>query len=209
MRSHNRLARTIRHRKPGWTDARIYRKARRINTAVYTRLVVGEWLPVVIGVELATQITSAPQILATTPAYADPDASAVSNEWATAAARFYYSMMPGALQLDANAVLDVHQEFYRPRNLGANGTLDRIMSAIVRERAMAMDTMYVDDVSRFLFRADGQEIGTDALALDIQRGRDHGLAGYTRYVELCTGRAISEWEQLRPTMGATVREPQL
>lgn len=160
----------------------------------------------VVGAELATEINtvhSRPTGTATAPV-PESHAAAVSNEWATAAARFYYSMMPGALRLDAEQVLDVQHEFYRPRSLCANGTLDRMMAAIGREPAMAMDSAYVEDVSRFLYRTGGQEIGTDALALDIQRGRDHGLAGYTRYVELCTGRTISEWEQLRPTMADAV-----
>lgn len=158
----------------------------------------------VVGAELATELNMAHTRPASSAVVAEPDAAAVSNEWATAAARFYYSMMPGALRLDAALVLDVQQEFYRPRNLGANGTLDRMVAAIVREPAMAMDSAYVEDVSKFLYRTAGQEIGTDALALDIQRGRDHGLAGYTHYVELCTGRTITEWEQLRPTMADTV-----
>lgn len=45
------------------------------------------------------------------------------------------------------------------------------------------------------------EIGTDALALDIQRGRDHGLSSYTAYLELCTGQPrISDWQDLRTVM---------
>lgn len=95
------------------------------------------------------------------------DAEAVSNEWATAAARFYYSMMPGALRLDeavatgieANEVglppgpvqvLDLQREFYSPRDLAGGRMLQRIMDAILRQKAMAMDTMYVDDVSNIV-----------------------------------------------------------
>lgn len=40
--------------------------------------------------------------------------------------------------------------------------------------------------------------GSDSLALDIQRSRDHGLAGYTKYLKLCTKNAeIETWEDLQ------------
>lgn len=57
-------------------------------------------------------------------------------------------------------------------------------------------------MSQYLFRTSASaEIGTDALALDIQRGRDHGLSGYTAYVELCTGQPRpTDWQALRPLM---------
>lgn len=164
LRSHNRLAATIRARKPTWTDERIFRQARRLNTLVYKRLVFTEWLPIVVGIDMAAGITAAGA-----PTPAAPPTAAVSNEWATAAARFYWSMMPGTLPLvteDADAsttapstsdasneivrppaVLDMQHEFYRTRDLSQNNTLDRIMSSVLGQRAQAMDTFYVDDVS--------------------------------------------------------------
>lgn len=44
---------------------------------------------------------------------------------------------------------------------------------------------------------DQKIVGTDVLALDILRGRDHGLSGYTKYLELCTNQRISNWSDLR------------
>jgi hypothetical protein len=36
----------------------------------------------------------------------------------------------------------------------------------------------------------------DLAAFNINRGRDHGLPGYTKYVSLCTGRTISSFSDL-------------
>lgn len=40
-------------------------------------------------------------------------------------------------------------------------------------------------------------LGTDVLALDILRGRDHGLDSYTKYLEICTKTRIQSWSDLR------------
>lgn len=42
-----------------------------------------------------------------------------------------------------------------------------------------------------------EPVGTDVLALDIIRGRDHGLAKYIKYVEACGKRRIRSWTDLR------------
>lgn len=38
--------------------------------------------------------------------------------------------------------------------------------------------------------------GADALAWDIQIGRDHGLQGYVQYVRACHGVKINKWSDL-------------
>lgn len=40
-------------------------------------------------------------------------------------------------------------------------------------------------------------VGTDILALDIIRGRDHGLSKYIKYVEACNKINIRSWDDLR------------
>lgn len=164
LRAHNALARSLRRRKVHWSDERVFRRARRINTAVYKSIVFGEWLPIVVGAQMAEQINGAQRNAKVT------DAAGISNEWATAAARFYYSMMPGELKLDeedawsTNAItpqavlsdvfvnrtkttIDLQQEWYRPRDLGRDQMLDRVLAATLKQRAQAMDAFYVNDVS--------------------------------------------------------------
>lgn len=166
LRSHNSLVRSMRRRKGHWPGERVYRRARHINTAVYKRIVYNEWLPIVVGTETAAKINSAGT--AESSVQGRTHAGSVSNEWATAAARFYYSMMPGVLQLNdvddawtTNAitareelsgavqatVLDMQQEWYRPRNLSHDNMLDRVLAATLKQRAQAMDSFYVNDVS--------------------------------------------------------------
>lgn len=42
------------------------------------------------------------------------------------------------------------------------------------------------------------EVGTDVLALDLLRGRDHGLSDYKSYLEGCTNDVIITWDDLKP-----------
>lgn len=42
-----------------------------------------------------------------------------------------------------------------------------------------------------------KDVGTDVLALDILRARDHGLNPYTKYLELSTKKRIQSWFDLR------------
>ena len=55
--------------------------------------------------------------------------------------------------------------------------------------------MVIPQVDLFLF-ASGNNTGTDLVAINIQRGRDHGLGGYTSYYEVCNDKTVTEFEDL-------------
>ena len=38
------------------------------------------------------------------------------------------------------------------------------------------------------------------MAVNIQRGRDHGLPGYNKYREICTGSKAKDWADLRKSI---------
>lgn len=95
--------------------------------------------------------------------------------------------------------MKLKDEFYKPRDLSEDDELENIVDAVLKQKAMAMDTGYVADVAKYYYRFQNTEqkaVGTDVLALDILRGRDHGLASYTQYLELCTKRRVSNWTDL-------------
>ncbi|XP_055315121.1 peroxidase isoform X2 [Sitodiplosis mosellana] len=210
LRSHNRIAKQLKKEHPTWNDAELFAYAKRINVGIYQQIVYGEWLNIVLGLNEAAAINRN-----TTACNLD---GKVSNEFATAGIRFYYSMMPGDLKTTKDVsyfirqnniiirpmteenILKLKDEYYKPRDLAEDEELENIIDAIVKQKAMAMDTGYVADVAKHYYRfqnSEQKDVGTDVLALDILRGRDHGLHTYKNYLELCTKTPIQGWSDFR------------
>ncbi|XP_053661739.1 peroxidase [Anopheles marshallii] len=182
LRSHNRLAKHLALLQPSWTDEQLFTVARTVNIKLYQKI-VREWLTVVAG----GRATSDPQ-----PTSAHRD-ERVTNEFATAAIRFYTTMMPGEIS-NALSSYDLEQLFYRPKDLRKRDYFAHLVDSVLGQNAMSLDTAYVDDMAHLLFGV--RNVGLDVLALDIQRGRDHGLARYTDYYTLCSGTPITGWSDL-------------
>ena len=49
------------------------------------------------------------------------------------------------------------------------------------------------------------QVGLDLVTLNIQRGRDHGLAKYHTVLRWCTGVAVTRWGDLTVVMTSEVR----
>jgi len=150
----------------------------------FARLVVGseiqaityrEFLPVVLG----------PNAL---PPYAgydrDVDAS-IENAFSTASYRFGHSMLPNLLRrYDANlgeipaGHLPLASAFFAPQEI-VNEGIEPILRGLAHQRAQAVDVKIVDAVRNFLFGPPGAG-GLDLGALNLQRGRDHGLPSYNQ-----------------------------
>jgi len=52
--------------------------------------------------------------------------------------------------------------------------------------------MYITDTALFSHR---ENFGEDLLALNLQRGRDHGIPGYNKFRQACGLRALSSWSE--------------
>lgn len=64
---------------------------------------------------------------------------------------------------------------------------------------MFVNILNFQQLAKHYYRFQNSEqknVGTDVLALDIHRGRDHGLNSYTKYLERCTNTTIRSWFDL-------------
>lgn len=172
VREHNRLCDEIAGQNPDWTDERIYQKARKIVGGIIEAIVYEEWLPAM-GVRM--------------PDYDGYDISAnpnIINEFASAAYRFGHSTVNATLiRRDesgneiAEGDIDLRDAFFNP---GAVLEVDGIETYLMGATTMLqqnVDCQVVDDLRNFLFGPPGAG-GLDLAALNINRGRDKGLADY-------------------------------
>lgn len=170
VREHNRLADEIAQKNPKMTDEQIYQAARKINVAQIQAITYNEFLPELIGKNAIPKYTGyKPNV--------DPS---IDNAFATAAFRMGHTMLSSnLLRLDENGQtiqqgnVSLKDAFFRPDKVVEAG-IDPILRGAASQTAQAADPMIVDDVRNFLF----PQGGLDLAAVNIQRGRDHGLAGY-------------------------------
>jgi hypothetical protein len=177
VREHNRIAMEAAAKHPTWTDEQLYQHARRMVISEIQEITYNEFLPAILGVN--TPATVALQSYRGYRADVNPG---ISTEFSTAAFRLGHSMLGEDIQFldnNGNPVRDemrLKDAFFDPRSVSEVG-IDPLLKYLASDRAQEIDTKVIDDVRNFLFGAPGQG-GFDLVSLNIQRGRDHGLADY-------------------------------
>lgn len=108
LRSHNRLAKQLSKKHPTLNDEQLFMLARRVNIGIYQKIIYEEWMRVVLGNDDANFINTRHAMCTAN--------ESVSNEFATAGIRFYYSMMPGDLKTtkDVNYFIRQNNIIIRP-----------------------------------------------------------------------------------------------
>lgn len=175
VREHNRLCDELILQHPDWQDERIYQHARKIVGGILQKITFDEWLPAM-GVNLAP--------------YAGYDATAdptIFNGFSGAAFRLGHTLLSGdILVMDAEGneraegPLALRDAFFNPTALIENGGLDPFFRGMGSQMQQQFDAKIVDDVRNFLFGPPGAG-GTDLASININRGRERGLADFNSY----------------------------
>lgn len=97
-REHNRIADTLAKLNPHWNDERIFQEARRINIAEHQHITYYEWLPIFIGLENSIKNKILYNTHDFVNDYSDSVDPTIINEHATAAFRFFHSLIAGRLE---------------------------------------------------------------------------------------------------------------
>jgi hypothetical protein len=172
VREHNRLATFLAQQHSAWNDEQLYQEARKLVIAEIQKITFDEFLPSFIGAGAI-------------PAYTGykPNISAqVYNEFSTAAFRFGHSILGDDVQFfDDNTDttlpdLKLKETFFVPE-LQLNGGTDGLLKYLAAVSSQENDAKMVQSIRNFLFGPPGSG-GFDLGALDVQRGRDHGLADF-------------------------------
>lgn len=189
LREHNRIAEKLVDLNPGWSDEQVFQETRKILIGIYQHIVYNEWLPIILGPQFMAQFGLFPQSEGYSGDYDSSIDPRITNEFAAAGLRFGHSLIPGFIRVNnrigrqVNPSFSLRDSFFKPELLRLPGVIDGLVSGLTKESIQQFDSSFTSDVTNNLF--DGDANGMDLVALNIQRGRDHGLPGYTKYRELC------------------------
>jgi len=192
-------------------DEKIFEEARRIVIAEYQHITYNEWLPIILGVSymenlgmvtLSSGYSDAYWGEGVRPEQFDPR---VTNEFATAAFRFGHSLIPPTFYVPikteekCQSSYDLRSAFFNPREFRTDGDfkgdkhlLNNILENFADQEGEKWDNVFAEDIINHLLeqknKTSGKQIpgtGMDLVAINIQRGRDHGIPGYNKMRETC------------------------
>uniref|UniRef100_A0A673MS09 Eosinophil peroxidase n=1 Tax=Sinocyclocheilus rhinocerous TaxID=307959 RepID=A0A673MS09_9TELE len=188
LREHNRLAEELHKLNPHWSPDTLYQEARKILGAVHQILTWDHYLPRVLG--RSANLALMPPYKVYDPA-ADPS---ISNIFSTAAFRFaHVTVHPVVNRLGPDyrlspehPALPLHHSLFASWRVVQEGGIDPVLRGLLLSPAklQTADQMMVEELTERLFQAQGG-LPLDLAALNLQRGRDHGLQGYSVWRELC------------------------
>ena len=186
MREHNRIVAVLARLDSTLTDEELYQTARKIIGGVMQKIVFEDYLPEVLGRATVSRLILGKDI------EFDPTVDPrIPNAYATAAFRYGHSLIrPAFARLGpkyrpiAAGPLNLLDSFFNPSQYNASQGTDPILRGLLTENARRSDEFLNPVLTNALFRT-AENIGRDLGALNINRGRDHGLAPYPVWREFC------------------------
>jgi len=212
MREHNNIATELGKLNLHWGPDRLFLETRRIIGALIQHITYSEFLPRVLGGHVLDGFGLRLLPSGYYQGYDSDCSAAIFNEFATAAFRFGHSLIRPNMTLltedEARAGWDegskrarqvpLREVFHNPALL-FQGQLDDLVRGIVMSPMMPMDRVMSPEVVDHLFEEPNmRRSGMDLAALNIQRGRDHGLPGYNAYRAVCGLAPATTFEELVP-----------
>lgn len=174
MREHNRLVDRIATLKPGLNAQEQYNLARKLVGAEIQAITYNEFLPALMGSNAPT---------AQAYVYRPDEDGSITNSFSHAVYRFGHSALGNSLLLannnsQATGSMTFASAFFNPNQITNNPALiDQVLMGASLQKSQEIDLKIVDSIRNVMFGPPGAG-GTDLMAVDIQRGRDHGIVDY-------------------------------
>ncbi|XP_053175818.1 eosinophil peroxidase [Scomber japonicus] len=188
LREHNRLVKELHLLNPHWSPDTLYQEARKIMGAIHQILTWEHYLPRVLGESTMSHLM---------PPYKgyDPEVDpSIANAFAAAAFRFAHVTVqpvvsrlgPGYTTNSQHPSLPLHHSLFASWRVVQEGGIDPVLRGLLLSPAKLQTPgqMMVEELTERLFQAQGG-MPLDLAALNLQRGRDHGLPGYGTWRRFC------------------------
>ena len=152
----------------------LYQQAKAIVEGEIQHITYNEFLPMLLGSEMLDDWT----------AYDSSVVPRVSTEFSTAGFRVGHTLLSSELErfnedgtVHPNGHLSLKAAFFNPQIVKDEG-IEPILRGLAVGKSEKIDNFVIDEVRNFLFGEPAPVGGFDLPALNIQRGRDHGLPSY-------------------------------
>ncbi|NWU98616.1 PERM Myeloperoxidase, partial [Upupa epops] len=202
LREHNRLATELRKLNPHWDGEKLYQESRKIVIAMNQIITYRDYLPLVLGEETSKWI----------PLYSgykenvDPT---IANVFSLAFRFGHTSVQPFVSRLGDSfqplgsfSHIPLHLTFCATWRIIMEGGIDPLIRGMVLDQAklMKQNQMLVEELQNHLFEQTAI-MGLDLAALNMQRGRDHGLPGYNAWRRFCGLSQPQNLDELSEVLG--------
>ena len=163
---HNFWAKEIKKCAPNMSDENIYQKAKMVVEAEIQAIAYNEYLPLLLGSKGLSKYKGFDSEV-------DPQ---LTNEFAAAAYRFGHSMVATDMY---EGKINLRDTFFASHIISNGEGIGPILEQFCNSQSETLNSKMINDLRNFLFGEPGKG-GHDLAALNMQRGRDHGLASYNQ-----------------------------
>ncbi|XP_052660873.1 eosinophil peroxidase-like [Harpia harpyja] len=186
LREHNHLVTELRKLNPHWDGEKLYQESRKIVVAINQIITYRDYLPLLLGEETRKWIPLY-------SGYNDNVNPTVSNVFSLAFRFGHTLVQPFVSRLDDSfqplgsfSHVPLHLTFCATWRIIMEGGIDPLIRGMVVDRAklMKQNQLLVEELQNHLFEQT-EIMGLDLAALNMQRGRDHGLPGYNAWRRFC------------------------
>ncbi|XP_066570686.1 peroxidasin isoform X1 [Amia ocellicauda] len=198
FREHNRIASELLRLNPHWDGDTIYHEARKIIGAQMQHITYSHWLPKILG-EVGMKMVGEYK------GY-DPNINAgILNAFATAAFRFGHTLINPVLyrlnedfQPIPQGHIPLHKAFFSPFRIVNEGGIDPLLRGLfaVAGKMRVPSQLLNTELTERLFSM-AHTVALDLAAMNIQRGRDHGIPPYNDYRVFCNLSSANTFEDLK------------
>lgn len=105
-----------------------------------------------------------------------------------------------------SSMIPLSDTFFNPELMYVPGELDKFLVGMATQPSQKFDNIFTDQVTNHLFQPKNKSFGMDLVALNLQRGRDHGLPGYNAYREVCGLKRVENFDLLTDLIPAKIVE---
>nr|CCG47854.1 oikosin 21b [Oikopleura dioica] len=196
-RLHNNAVDQLRTINPGWNKSRVFAEARLFVIGVMKEINYNEHMPLMVGNPGMAVMNSIGRGKSKNKKRANPDGHvppsqdnpSIRNEFAAAAYRFGHSMVPDDFK-SANTDMSqkrsakLENNFFDPDLLFRDGA-GACLRGMASMEAANVGGHYADATNHKLFKPNTLNHGVDLLAINLARGREHGLGTYHELRDWC------------------------